>query len=257
MCLILLGLRAHRRYPLVIAANRDEFHERPTAPAHWWDDAPDILGGRDLRSGGTWLGITRSGRWAALTNYRDSAPEPSSRPSRGELVAGFLRGMDPPHEYLGKLRDRANHYSGFNLIIGEGTSAVWFSNRSRPPRPEPLADGVHGISNHLLDTPWPKVRVGTAGMRELLARPDPDADRLLDLLIDRTIAADQDLPDTGVGLQLERMLSSPFILSPHYGTRSSTALLLGSDDSVILVERSYRPGTTEWTEQRYQFEIGS
>jgi uncharacterized protein with NRDE domain len=255
MCLILLAVDAHPRFPLVVAANRDEFHDRPTRPAGWWPEAPGVLAGRDERSGGTWMGVTRDGRWAAVTNYREPAGERPDAPSRGGLVADYLRGSEPAETYLAGLAERAGEYNGFNLLVGERERVLWLSNRQPVPRAEPVGRGVHGLSNHLLDTPWPKVVRGAAELRRALSAPDPDPRALLDLMLDRTLAADHDLPSTGVGRELERALSSRFILTPGYGTRSSTALLLDRGGTLRFVERSYAPGTLEYEEREFRVAV--
>ena len=177
MCLILFGLKSHPKYGLVIAANRDEYYERPTAPAAFWEDVPDLLAGRDLRAGGTWLGITIKGRIAAITNYRDPGFIISNAPSRGKLVSDFLLGKEVPLEYLGKLEQKANQYNGFSLIVGQKDDLCWFSNRE--DQPHHIEPGIHGLSNRFLDTPWPKVTQGrdamaevTAALRAALAKTD-------------------------------------------------------------------------------------
>jgi uncharacterized protein with NRDE domain len=257
MCLILLAHRAHPAYPLVLASNRDELYARPAAPAAVWPDAPRVLAGRDLRGGGTWMGVTRDGRWAALTNHRDPRAERAGAPSRGELVSDYLRGSLPPAEYLARLRPRAPEYNGFNLLLGDAGSALWFSNRAGHAG-EPLRPGVHGLSNALLDTPWPKVRRGRRELARLLDDSgEPDPDHLLDVLLDRAYAADHLLPDTGVGMEWERALSASFIATPDYGTRASTALLIDHEGGILLVERTFAPGSTGWSEVRYRFPPGS
>ena len=253
MCLILLAHESHPRYPLIVAANRDESHDRPTRRAGWWGDAPEVLAGRDLREGGSWMGVTRAGRWAAVTNFRERVPPRADAPSRGDLVGDYLRGEASPRDYLERLRPRLAEYNGFNLLAGEPGALYWSSNRSDANPPDRLlAPGIYGVSNHLLDTPWPKVRRGKEALAELLGERSLRPDRLLDLLLDQTVAADHELPDTGVGLELERALSTLFIQSPGYGTRSSTALLLDRDGKGLFVERTYRPGTAEWEERRFE-----
>lgn len=254
MCLILLAHDAHPRYRLVVAANRDEFHERPAAPARWWDDAPGVLAGRDLRGGGTWMGVTRTGRFAAVTNYRDTAPPAPDAPSRGRLPGGFLAGDDEPEAYLRALAPRADRFAGFNLLVGDADSLWYFGNRGGEARP--LEPGVYGLSNALLDTPWPKTERGKAGLREALAgggEVDPEA--LFRLLWDAEPAPDAQLPDTGVGIERERMLSSPFIRGPEYGTRASTVLLVERAGAVRLVERTVVPGREGWTEAAHRFRL--
>jgi len=247
MCLILFAHRAHPRYRLVLAANRDEFHDRPSVAAAEWEDAPGVFGGRDLRSGGTWLGVTSTGRWSAVTNYRDPSEFGRSGPSRGRLVADFLRSDATGEAYLEEVVREAHRYPGFNLLVGDGRDVFWTSNRlpraaesaGHPPYHR-LAAGVYGLSNHLLDTPWPKVERGRGGLSRLLeAADEPGPGTLLHLLMDRAVAADTDLPATGVPLDLERALSAPFITLPDYGTRASSALLIGTDASILLAERRF------------------
>jgi uncharacterized protein with NRDE domain len=257
MCLILFALDAHPEYPLVVAANRDEFYARPTAPAAWWPDAPGALAGRDLRSGGTWMGVTRGGRFAAVTNVRDPLPVSPDAPSRGHLVGEFLRRDDAPEAYLRALEPRAAEYPGFNLLVGEGGRLWYFGNRAGEP-PRELEAGVYGLSNALLDTPWPKTERGKAGLRAALAGsgpPDPEA--LFRLLWDAEPAPDPLLPDTGVGIELERMLSSPFIRSAEYGTRASTVLLVDRSGVVTFVERGVVAGEPGWTESAHTFRAGA
>jgi uncharacterized protein with NRDE domain len=255
MCLILLAHDAHPRCRLVVAANRDEFYERPTAPAAWWPDAPEVLAGRDLRGGGTWMGVTRGGRFAAVTNFRDTAPAAPDAPSRGHLVGGFLRGAGSPDAYLRALAPRAGEYAGFNLLVGEGEELRYLGNRGGAARA--LAPGVYGLSNALLDTPWPKVERGKAGLAAALAGGDIDPEALFGVLWDAEPAPDGRLPDTGVGMERERMLSSPFIRSPEYGTRASTVLLVGRDGRVSFTERTVVPGRDGWTESAHEFELTS
>jgi uncharacterized protein with NRDE domain len=249
MCLILFAWKMHENFPLVLAANRDEFHERPSAPAAFWEDAPDLLAGRDLREGGTWLGITREGRLAALTNYRDPTSLKIGAPSRGRLVCDYLRGREIPEAYLLRIAPDADLFNGFNLLVGDPERLFCFSNRGARERLDP---GIYGLSNRLLDTPWPKVERGKTALLALLAgKQDPSPETLFDLLTDRTRPPDDRLPDTGVGLAWERILSPLFIESPVYGTRSSTVLLIDRRGDVTFAERVFDgaadPRTTRFT----------
>jgi uncharacterized protein with NRDE domain len=256
MCLIAFALDAHPAYRLVVAANRDEFYARPTAPAAWWADAPDVLAGRDLREGGTWMGVTRAGRFAAVTNYRDPGLfQKPDAPSRGALVADFLRGSADAESYAHDLARRAAEYNGFNLLVGDDDGLYYVSNRTEGVRR--LEPGVYGLSNALLDTPWPKVVRAKAAMKDALAAAEGDAfdAPLWEVLADRVIAADDALPDTGVGAERERLLSPPFIRTDVYGTRASSVLTIARDGEVRLVERSVVPGQAGWTESRHAFRI--
>ncbi|HEX8274128.1 MAG TPA: NRDE family protein [Longimicrobiaceae bacterium] len=253
MCLILLAHEAHPRYRLVVAANRDEAYARPTAPAAWWADAPGVLAGRDLLGGGTWMGISRGGRFAAVTNFRETAAPPPDAPTRGRLVGDFLRGAEAPDAYLRALAARAGEYAGFNLLVGDGGGLRWFSNRGGAA--QAVEPGIHGLSNALLDTPWPKVDRGRDGLAAALLRDDVDPEALFRVLRDAEPAPDEHLPDTGVGLERERVLSSPFIRSPEYGTRASTVLLVGRDGQVRFVERTVTPGRDDWAEAAHEFRL--
>jgi uncharacterized protein with NRDE domain len=250
MCLIVLAFQAHPRFRLAVAANRDEAYARPTAPASWWPDAPDLLAGRDLRDGGTWMGVTRGGRFAAVTNYREMTPPRPNAPSRGHLVDGFLRSAAAPMEYLAELAGRAGEYNGFNLLVGDGDALAWLSNRGDGPHA--LQPGIYGLSNALLDTPWPKVVRAREQMRAVLDGSEEDVEPgLFRLLAERDPAPDTSLPDTGVGLERERALSSLFISSPMYGTRSSTVLLVRGDGRATFTERRVTPGAEEMGESRF------
>ena len=254
MCLIVFALDAHPEHRLVVAANRDEFYARPTAAAAWWSDAPELLAGRDLREGGTWMGVTRGGRFAAVTNYRETIPPRPGALSRGHLVSGFLRADAPAPEWMRELAPRAAEYGGFNLLADDGASLLWLSNRSGEP-PRAVEPGIHGLSNALLDTPWPKVERGREGMRDALASPaDALEESLFRVLAHAEPAPDALLPATGVGAERERALSSLFIATPEYGTRSSTVLLMGRDGRTRFTERRFDPATGQWSESR--FELG-
>ncbi len=242
MCLILFAYNAHPRYRLILAANRDEFYKRPTAPLKYWEDHPHILAGRDLEQMGTWMGITRSGCFAAITNYRSPLTNRPNAPSRGHLVADFLIDHQPVVDYLQKIRSGAKQYNGFNLIVGDREGVHYYSNQNdRPARR--LQPAIYGLSNHLLNTTWPKVNQGKQALSSLLREKNRiDADQLIEILQDQQVPADDQLPNTGIGLRLEQILSPIFITSPDYGTRSSSALLIDKDGNVIFCERTWQPG---------------
>ncbi|HEU4525833.1 MAG TPA: NRDE family protein [Gemmatimonadales bacterium] len=250
MCLILLALDTHPDYALVVAANRDEFYDRPTARAGFWSDAPRVLAGRDLKAGGTWLGTDRSGRFAAVTNYRQGQREPEAPRSRGRLVADYLVGTRDGRAHIAQVEREAALYNGFNLIAGDVAALFYFSNRES--RPRALAPGIYGLSNHLLDSPWPKVTVGKSGLTALLSGGGELLPRLFELLSDSRQAADAALPRTGVSAEWERLLSSAFIATEGYGTRSSTVVLVGRDGAAVFAERSFGPGGAIEGEVRYE-----
>lgn len=234
MCLILFAWRAHPEHALVVAANRDEYFERPARAAAFWDDAPEVLAGRDLTAQGTWLGVTRAGRFASITNYRNPAERMATAPSRGRLVADFLTAADPPSKYFASVAPGAHEYNGFSMVAADRTSLVFFSNREGVVRE--IGPGVYGLSNHLLDTPWPKVEKGKERLGALLDRAfDPEA--CLQLLCDTEPA--HHFPDTGVGVEWERRLSSIRIVGSDYGTRCSTVVRIGTDGKTDFWERSY------------------
>jgi uncharacterized protein with NRDE domain len=256
MCLILIAHKVHPAYPLVLAANRDEAYARATALAAFWPDHPRILGGRDLEQGGTWLGITRDGALAAVTNYRESGAVKSSTRSRGELAANYLRGQAAPAAYMNRLQSDVQAYNGFNLIAGN-IHELWYGS-NRGAQATIVRPGVHGLSNHLLDTPWPKVERGRKVMTELIQHKSQALiDGLFGLLAERTCARDDELPQTGVGQARERVLSPAFIVSPRYGTRSSTVMLVDNHSEVCFIERTFgehgMPGETT----RVQFTLES
>ncbi len=250
MCLVLVAWRVHPDYPLVVAANRDEFFSRPTVPAMFWSDAPQVLAGRDLEAGGTWMGVTHGGRFAALTNFRDPAQMRKSAPSRGRLVADFLTGNEASGAYISHVADAGRQCNGYNLLAGDGESLWWSSNIDGESRP--LAPGVYGVSNHLLDTPWPKVGAGKTALARALSDL-PDDTSLFALLRDDGIHPDENLPQTGISLEWERLLSSAFVKSPDYGTRSSTLLLMDTAGRISFDEQTWLPGAQRGQRQRYRF----
>lgn len=240
MCLIALAYRAHPEFELVIAANRDEYHARPTAPAGIWDDAPEVFGGRDLSQGGSWLALSRRGRLACVTNVRRMAVPDPAAPSRGALVSGFVRGNQTARAFSDGVRDRAMAFAGFNLLLWDGADLRYLNNHPRFVSRE-VPPGVHVVSNADLDTPWPKTEKLRHAMAAWVAAKEEDEAPLLAALADPTPAADADLPDTGVGLELERLLSPAFIASPAYGTRCTTIVTLRRDGSARFTEWRFDP----------------
>ena len=254
MCVILFAHKAHRDFPLIMAANRDESFARPAASLAFWNDLPDVCGGRDLEKGGTWLGITRQGRIAAVTNYRDPSVPRNGTLSRGELVKDFLAGDAPIEAYLGDVSARGHLYNGFILIAGNVERLLWYSNRG--PGVEAIAPGVHGLSNHLLDTPWPKILRARQALSSLLGADEAALTAgLFEVLADPNQAPDHELPDTGIGLQRERELSSVFVHGALYGTRASTVLLVNRSGRVTMIERSFGPRGRPAGEVAQRFEL--
>ncbi len=239
MCLIAIATRIHPLYPLIIAANRDEFYHRPTAPLAFWQDHPDILAGRDLEQNGTWLGITKTGRFAAITNFREPALADLHAPSRGLLVSNFLVSNQDPEDYLQAIKNSGKKYNGFNLVVGDIHELWWYSNKKNEiVKIEP---GIHVISNHLMDTPWPKTVKTMSGMQNICHRSAPvDPEDIFQVLTDKNRPPDDTLPDTGVGLEWERILSSVFVFSDIYGTRSSAVILAEPSGQMTFIERTYK-----------------
>lgn len=254
MCLLLMALNTHPAYRLILLANRDEYYDRQTSPAAFWHESPFLLAGKDLQGGGTWLGITRNGRIAAVTNYRDPASVREGAPSRGTLVSNFLVGQESTGGYLERVNTEADRFNGFNLIIGDKDQLYWYSNRGDGV--QSLEPGIYGLSNHLLDTPWPKVVRGKNALTRLLSgQRAPSLEELFHILADRTIPDDASLPHTGVELEWERILSPIFIVSPTYGTRSSTVLLIDMQDRVTFVENTFNSDLDHPKTATYEFTI--
>ena len=235
MCLILIAWQGHAKHRCVIAANRDELHSRPTAAAQWWPSRPPILAGRDLSAGGTWLGLTRTGRFAALTNYRGAVQRRTDTPSRGTLVTSILMSSDSVAHTLDRLSSVSAAYNGFNMLFSDGERlAVYESLRGEGRE---LGPGIYGLSNDLLDTPWPKVQTAKSRLSQALSNLET-SDEVLALLRDDEIAPDDQLPRTGVSLEWERLLSSAFVRAPDYGTRCST---------VVRIDERRHACFDEWT----------
>ncbi|MBK9115390.1 MAG: NRDE family protein [Betaproteobacteria bacterium] len=255
MCLAVVALDAHPAYSLVIAANRDEYHDRPAAPAAWGDAPPfaDILAGRDLKAGGTWLGVRRDGRWALVTNVREGGRNDPTARSRGDLVPRVLNAGDAPAATVAGIAGAQDGYNGYNLLAGDVADAHWASNRGSGARR--LGVGVHGLSNALLDTPWPKLVRTLRAVRAWAARADADTAALFAALGDRARAADAELPDTGVTRDWERLLSSPFIVGDRYGTRCSTVLTVDRAGRAVFRERTFDAAGTPAAETVETFAV--
>ncbi len=239
MCLINLQFRNHPKYKVIIAANRDEFYNRPAAAAHFWEDEPSVLAGRDLTQMGTWLGVTTQGRIAALTNFRDPTNLETATLSRGAVVKNFLTSSVSPEEYVQSIDPHM--YAGFNIIIGDAEKLVYYNNIQNESYEIP--PGIHGLSNHFLNTPWPKVTKGKEKLAAYMHQTDQvDFEEIFAILANADYAPDTHLPTTGVGLDLERMLSPMFIKTPDYGTRSATIVLISHDDVLTFVERIFEKG---------------
>ena len=257
MCLILLAWQQDAALPLVVAANRDEFHRRPTQSLHWWADHPDVLAGRDLEAGGTWLGVTRNGRFAALTNFRD-ADRSRGRRSRGELVSDFLTGSQPPLAYTKAIDGDA--YAGFNLLVGllvgDGQSTAremaYVNNRGREP--DLLPPGIYGLANAELDAPWHKTGYGKAALTDLIAAGRVSPGALGRLLENRERARAAEVETGGLSFDLAHALTAPFIVTPDYGTRSSTVVVLDDGGGLTVAEQSYAPDGRPRGKERVEFQ---
>lgn len=239
MCLLFLAYEYHPGYSWILAANRDEFYDRPTAPLHWWTDPPWILAGRDLKNRGTWLGLDANGRMAAITNYREPGGQQPDRRSRGWLVSDFLGSDQSPAAYLHAVEARADAYNGFNLMAGDPQGFCCYSNRK--PGVERLGPGLHGLSNRFLNTPWPKVTRGKALLERVLKRSRIAVEAIFEVLADTHQPPTEALPDTGVPLKWEQLLSPIFVRSPVYGTRSSSVILAKRSGTIRFFERSFIP----------------
>jgi uncharacterized protein with NRDE domain len=242
VCLLVLAWQVHPRYRLVVAANRDEFHERPTAAMSKWPPPDDIIAGRDLRAGGTWLALDRGRRFGVITNYRDLQPPIPGAPSRGNLIPAYLRNPASADTYLRQLQPPAREYSGFNLLLTDEDS-LWYASNRAEPFAKRLSPGIYGLSNHFLDTPWPKLQRVRRRFDPLVKQGgDIPKAELLDILADTTQAGvDEELPTTGLSPEREQMLSSPFICDADYGTRCSTVVLLEHSNAVSMLERRFDP----------------
>lgn len=256
MCLILFAYQHHPRYPLIVAANRDEFFERPTRSAHFWEDSPDLLAGRDLQAGGTWMGMSRQGRFAAVTNFREPRSAPEDAKSRGLLCTEFLQSTVDLEDYLDILSEERDRFAGFNLLVGDFSDTsqprlACFSNRAENGF-HYLKPGVHGISNGLIDDPWPKVE---GGKRALESQLDGSPAQLLNILLDSTTADPDQLPNTGIDKALEELYSARFIRMETYGTRCATVLQVANNGQVEWLEQVYGPGGEAGQRQVIEFTL--
>lgn len=254
MCLILMALDCHPKYKLILTGNRDEFYNRPTLPAQFWTEEPHILAGLDIVKQGTWTGITTEGRLAAVTVFREPKSYPSNMPSRGLLATQFLKSCETSEEFMSNLVSKGNLYKGFSLLAGDVDAIYYLSNRENVVRK--LDKGLHGLSNNLLDVPWPKVTQGLQALSGCLAREDVDVADIWNIMGNRDIPSDKELPDTGIGIELERLLGSAFITSSKYGTRATTVIMVDRKNRVRFWERSYEnPQSGQHTDAFYEFAI--
>ena len=254
MCLLLIANRVHPLYKLVIAANRDEFYDRPALPADFWSEYPKLLAGKDLEAGGTWLGITKNGRFSAITNFRNfHSPIKKNAPSRGKLTTDFLLGEDSLQSYTKKLQNSSSDYNGFNLVYGFKDELFYYSNQTKLE--VRLKKGIYGLSNALLDTPWTKIKRSKKRFSEILNENDKIIENIFALLNDKDTAPDEELPDTGLDKEREKALSSIFIRTPKYGTRCTTVLLIDKDDNVGFIETTYHPEGDNFSGVKFEFKI--
>jgi uncharacterized protein with NRDE domain len=253
MCLVVLGWQQHPDFPLIVAGNRDEFHNRPTKEAHWWPDKPDIVGGRDLQAAGTWLALHRNGRFATVTNFRDAELPLANMRSRGHLVTGFLEASDDPLTYLNNIDGTA--YAGFNLLVSDGETLAWLSNRGEGAHI--LPPGVFGLSNALLDSPWHKVIRSKAALAQLIRQNKVNETELLRLLDDRAKAPVDEVVTDRLPFATAHSISAPFIVLPDYGTRSSSVALCSSAGSWRFHERRFDPGGKIIGDSSIRFDAGS
>jgi uncharacterized protein with NRDE domain len=255
MCLILIAYQSHPSYPLVVVANRDEFYQRPTRDAAFWPEDEQLLAGKDLEGGGTWLGVHRGGRFAAITNHRSPGDPPPAARSRGQIPLDFLRGDRDAAEYATDLLQTGETYAGFNLLLHDDTGLYYCSNISG--KLQPLAAGIYGLSNAQLDTPWPKVEQGRSNISELLSRDRLDLEELAGTLANRQYPDDELLPDTGVGLEAERWLAAQFIHSDTYGTRATTCMTLNNNGEVDFLEQRFGAQGSYLGQGRQRFTVSA
>ncbi len=253
MCLLLISYKSHPEFKLIVAANRDEFYNRPALKAGYWQEDNNILAGKDLLGGGTWLGITKQGKFAAITNYRDMSDIKPDAPTRGDLTLKFLSENISAEEYGKKISENASDYNGYNLIFGNIEDMFYYSNKSL--KLLKLTPGIYGLSNHLLDTPWPKVKKSKLSFSEVLNSGDVTPNDIFKILSDSSIPADDSLPNTGLSPEIERAVSPVFVQTPLYGTRCSTVIFWNNNDEISFVEKSLTSEDKQWITSSYNFKI--
>ncbi len=253
MCLIFLSYKQHKDYPLIILANRDEFYNRPTLAANYWAENPTILAGKDLEGGGAWMGVTKNGYLALLTNYRDVANIKSNAPTRGKLVSNYLAGEFNPKEYLLALSKSGENYNGYNLIVGSFNDPWYYSNYGT--KIAQLGTGLYGLSNALLDSKWPKIESGKAALAPLLTTPKLDKEALFNVMTNQQKAEDNSLPHTGLSIEKERAISSRFINIKGYGTRCTTLIIMDKNGNLEFTERQYVNGIVTGEDSQYLFKV--
>jgi uncharacterized protein with NRDE domain len=254
MCLYVFAYESHSNYRLILASNRDEYYDRPTEKAHFWASSPNVLAGRDEEKYGTWMGITTTGRFGAVTNYRDPSAQLLKADSRGTLVSNFLTNDISPEEHMLKVINKRTFYNGFNLLVADLSSFLYFNKNLSSM--VILKPGIYGLSNHYLDTPWPKVKKSKQALVNYLKdHVVVEPESLFEIMTDTETAPEIELPDTGIGLEREKMLSSIFIQGTDYGTKSSTVLLIDHDNHVIFQERSFCGSLIHSEFVSYEFDI--
>lgn len=252
MCLIFFSIDQHPAYKFIVASNRDEFYDRKTAPAHFWEDHPQVLAGRDLEAMGTWMGVTKGGKISMLTNYRDPQHINPAAPSRGKLVSDYLINEVSAEAYIHHVAQNGEKYNGFNLFTGTADALYYYSNYGKGV--EKLSPGFYGLSNHLLDTPWPKVKLGKEKIAPLLRQSTIDVEAVFQALYNTDLAEDALLPQTGLPLTRERALSSMFIKTDNYGSRCSTVVLIDRQDRMEFYERTYDLKTFRFNTLSHKFD---
>ncbi len=249
MCLITFSYKTHPRYKLIVAANRDEFYERPTRKAQFWtnEQLPDILAGKDMKANGTWMGISKKGKWGALTNYRDPSNIKENAPTRGNLVLDFLKSEMDENSYLENVQKKAQDYNGFNLLIGSYDSLYHFSNETNAITE--IEPGIHGVSNALLDTNWPKLDHAKKELERITSKEKFNKEEAFEILKNPVKAPDEQLPSTGIPYEWEKAVSSIFIKTDNYGTLCSTLLFVDYEGNAEFTERRYNSSTGEIIEE--------